>query len=91
MFEYIRRRVDSSDYDVEFEATVLALVDPNRYQYVIYIPELGLEHRYLSERGQLRTGSKLLLKVGSVSPRHGLLTFTVSSKYMGRNNRAAAA
>ena len=89
LFEYIRRSVEKSDDDVEFEGTVLACVDLDRFQYAIYINELGLEHRYLSQQGYLQTGSKLLLKVDSVSPRHGLLTFTLSKKYMGRGASAA--
>lgn len=84
MFEYIRRLVEISENDLEFEATVLACIDPERYQYVIYVNELGLEHRYLSQKGYLQTGSKLLMKVDSVSPRHGLLTFSLSTKYIGR-------
>ena len=91
LFEYIRRRVESCDDDIEFEATVLACVDPDRYQYAIYVHELGLEHRYLSEKGYIQTGSKLMLKVDSVTPRHGLLTFTLSSRYRGRAKTAAAA
>lgn len=90
LFEYIRRRVGKSSSDVEFEGTVLALVDPNRYQYAIFIHELGLEHRYLSETGQLKTGSRLLFKVESVSPRYGLLTFTLASKYTGGRKAAVA-
>jgi exoribonuclease R len=91
LFEYVRRMIEKSSKDVVFDATVLALVDPNRYQYVIFIHELGLEHKYLSETGQLSTGSKLKVKVASVSPRHGLLTFTVSSKSHDRGNYAGAA
>ena len=88
MFEYIRRLMETKDNDLEFEATVLACIDPERFQYAIYINELGLEHRYLSQKGYLQTGSKLLMKVNSVSPRHGLLTFSLSSKYIGRNNNS---
>lgn len=90
LFEYIRRCVENSNIDVEFHATVLALVDPNRYQYAIYVHELGLEHRYLSETGELKIGSILLMKVESVSPRYGLLTFNLSSKYIGGSSRNAA-
>jgi len=91
LFEYIRRRVEESDDDVEFQATVLGCVDPQRFQYAIYVYELGLEHRYLSEKGYLQTGSKLSLKVASVSPIQGLLTFALSSKYIGRSNSNTAA
>lgn len=91
MFEHIRRLTEVEKSDVEFEATVLACVDPQRFQYAIYINELGLEHRYLSQKGYLQTGSKLLVKVDSVSPRHGLLTFSLSSKFMGRGGKIAAA
>ena len=91
LFEYIRRCVDNSDNDIEFEVTILALVDPDRYQYAIYVHELGLEHRYLSQTGELKPGSKLLMKVDSVSPRYGLLTFSLSTKYVGGRRKAAKA
>jgi len=91
LFEYIRRRIENSETEVEFAATVLGCVDPNRYQYAIYVHELGLEHKYLSERGYIQTGDVIWLKVDSVSPRYGLLTFILSSKSSGRSRKSALA
>jgi exoribonuclease R len=79
LFEYIRRMTEKSESEVAFRATVLACVNPSRLQYAVYINELGLEHRYLSQKGQLLTGEIIWLKVASVNPRHGLLTFTLAS------------
>jgi len=79
IFEYLRRRKeeegDGGADPVVFEASVLGCVDPRRFQYAIYVHELGLEYRYLSERGELENGETLWLRVVSTSPRHGLLTF----------------
>ena len=91
LFEYIRRRIHESDTEIAFETTVLACVDPRRGQYAIFVHELGLEHRYLSEQGELALGKKLWLKVANVQPRLGLLTFTLSSKYGGRSAKFAPA
>merc|ERR1712232_684001 len=49
LFEYIRRLVNESDEEVMFESVILGCVNTNRFQYAIYVYELGLEHRYLSE------------------------------------------
>lgn len=85
LFEYIKRQLEESDSEVLYKATVLACVDPRRGQYAIFVHDLGLEHRYLSEQGELSIGSKLWLKVSSVQPRHGILTFTLSSIYGGKS------
>ena len=85
LFEFVRRQVEESDSEIAFETTVLACIDPLRQQYAIFVHELGLEHRYLSEQGELPSGKKLWLKVSNVQPRLGLLTFTLSSKYGGRS------
>jgi len=61
-FEYIRKLVDKSDTEVMFESIVLGCVNRDRFQYAIYVYELGLEHRYLSESGKLEEGRKLWLK-----------------------------
>lgn len=45
-----------------FESIVLGCVNQERLQYAIYVYELGLEHRYLSEAGELEEGRKLWLK-----------------------------
>jgi len=42
-----------------------------------------LEHRYVSETGKLEEGKKLWLKVSSVNPKMGLLTFSLASKSGG--------
>jgi exoribonuclease II len=81
MFEYIRRlqqkKSDSNmtgSNKVIFRAVVLGCIDPERQQYAIYVPELGLEHRYVSPI-RLDPGKKLNLAVDTVFPRTGLLTF----------------
>jgi len=91
LFELIRRQIEESESEIAFETTVLACVDPRRGQFAIYVHELGLEHRYLSEKGDLQIGERLWLKVSSVSPRLGSLTFTLSSKSGGRPSRFARA
>jgi len=91
LFEYIRRNLEESESEVVYQTTVLACVDPSRGQYAIFVHELGLEHRYLSEQGELPVGSKLWLKVSTVQPRLGLLTFTLSSVYGGKSKRFAQA
>jgi len=83
LFEYIRQRVDGSDEEVMFESIVLGCVNRDRFQYAIYVYELGLEHRYLSETGKLDEGKKLWLKVASVNPRMELLTFSLASRSGG--------
>ena len=84
LFEYIRRKIDrSSDEEVMFESVVLGCVNQERFQYAVYVFELGLEHRYLSETGKLEEGKRLWLKVSSVNPRMELLTFSLASKSGG--------
>jgi len=80
IFEYLRRKKESDTTDVVFEALVLGCVDPRRFQYAIYVHELGLEHRYLSEVGSLTIGETIYLKVKSTTPRHGLLTFGLAKR-----------
>ena len=84
LLEYIRRHEKSSHSSGQYEAVVLGCTDPRRLQYAIYIHKLGLEHRYLSEKGQLRIGETLWLTVASVSPRQGLLTFTLGRSSSGK-------
>lgn len=62
LFEYIKRLVDGSEEEIMFESIVLGCVNQERLQYAIYVYELGLEHRYLSEAGELEEGRKLWLK-----------------------------
>jgi len=83
LFEYIRRLVDGADEEVMFESIVLGCVNKERFQYAVYVYELGLEHRYLSETGKLEEGRRLWLKVTSVNPRLELLTFSLSSRSSG--------
>jgi Exoribonuclease R len=85
LFEYVRRQVEECDMEIVYETTVLACIDPRRGQYAIYVHKLGLEHRYVSEQGELKIGEKLWLKVSNVQPRLGLLTFTLSSFYGGKS------
>jgi len=91
LFEFIRRQLEESETEVVYLTTVLAMIDPRRGQYAIFVHELGLEHRYLSEQGELVIGSKLWLKVSTVEPRLGLLTFNLSSVYGGKSKRFAPA
>jgi len=77
MFEYLRRKQELNTEAI-FEGVVLGCVDSKRFQYAIYVHELGLEHRYLSEAGRLNAGETVLLKVASVYPHYGLLTFTMA-------------
>ena len=83
LYEYIRQLVDKSEDEIMFESIVLGCVNSDRYQYAIYVYELGLEHRYLSESGKLEEGKKLWLKVASVNPRMELLTFSLASRSGG--------
>jgi hypothetical protein len=87
LFEYVRRQLEESEVEIVYETTVLACIDPRRGQYAIYVHKLGLEHRYVSEQGELKIGEKLWLKVSTVQPRLGLLTFTLSSLYGGKSLR----
>lgn len=91
MFEYIRRMLAKADGEVSFECIVLGCVDPNRLQYAIYAKEIGLEHRYLSERGSLNVGETIWLKVASVNPRNGLLSLSLASKASGVASQSARA
>ena len=90
LFEYIRRLVDDADEEVMFESIVLGCVNKERFQYAVYIYELGLEHRYLSETGMLEEGRRLWLKVASVNPRLELLTFSLSSRSSGHARQLSA-
>ena len=83
LYEYIRQLVNKSDDEIMFESIVLGCVNSDRYQYAIYVYELGLEHRYLSESGKLEEGRKVWLKVLSVNPRMELLTFSLASRSGG--------
>ncbi|KAL7458873.1 hypothetical protein ACHAWC_010570 [Mediolabrus comicus] len=83
LFEYIRRLVNNTDEEVMFESVVLGCTNKDRFQYAVYIYELGLEHRYLSEIGKLDEGKKLWLKVASVNPKMELLTFSLASRSGG--------
>jgi len=89
IFEYIRRLVSSSQ-DVAFECTVLGCIDAGRSQYAVYVHELGLEHRYLSELGTLDSGQIVWLKVASVNPRMQLMTLTLAQKDHDAAARIAA-
>ena len=79
LYEYIRRMTEKHESEVIFRSTVLACVDPSRLQYAVYIYELGLEHKYLSQKGQLLTGEIVWHKVANANPIQGLLSFTLAS------------
>ncbi len=91
LFEYIRRLIDKSHGEVMFESIVLGCVNKERFQYAIYVYELGLEHRYLSETGKLDEGQKLWLKVTLINPRMELLTFSLASRSGGMHAQPTAA
>jgi hypothetical protein len=75
LFEHVRRQHEINP-DKLYAALVLGCVDPERQQYAIYVEALGLEHRYSNPaKGRLDAGDTLTLKVDSVSPRIGVLTF----------------
>jgi exoribonuclease R len=74
LFEHIRRRKEA-DTGITFKATVLGCVDPEKGQFAIFVEELGLEHRFTSPGGRLEPGTVLPVKVDTVSPRSGLLSF----------------
>jgi len=78
VFEHLDRTLKNNPEEAVFEALVLGCTDPNRLQYAVYVKELALEHRYLSEVGQLLPGMTLKLRVASVSPRMGLLTLGIA-------------
>jgi exoribonuclease-2 len=75
LFEYLSRKIALGD-PPSFNAIVLGCVDPERKQYAVYLPEIGFEHRYLSQKGYLQAGEVVVLKIQSVSARLGLLTLT---------------
>ena len=77
LFEYITRQMEIEP--PVFDAIVLGCVDHERLQYAIYLPSIGFEHKYLSEKGELHAGDRLSLRVSSVMSRTGLLTLTLSN------------
>lgn len=79
LFEHISRVMAEDRDKAVYDALVLGCVDPDRYQYAIYIPELGLEYRYLSQKGPLIAGSRLRLRVQSCFPSTGLMSLTIAS------------
>jgi hypothetical protein len=60
-----------------FKGIVLGCVDPERLLYAAYLPEIGYEHRFVSQKGYLETGEVLLLKVESVNPRMSLMALSL--------------
>jgi exoribonuclease R len=80
LFEYIRRQIqrqESTLSSIQLDGIVLGCVDPDRLQYAIYLPEIGYEHRYVSQKGFLQVGEVLKLEVESIYPRMGLLTLSL--------------
>jgi len=89
LYEHVRRLVEESDDgEVAFECIVLGCVNTDRFQYAVYLYELGLEHRYVSASGKLEDGLKLWLKVESVNPRAELLKLSPASS--AKSNAPAA-
>lgn len=84
LYEYVRTKMKQQrhgDPQLSFDCTVLGCVDESRHQYAIFIHELGLEHRYLSEKGRLAPGERIKLQVLSVNPRHGLMNLALESNF----------
>jgi hypothetical protein len=88
LYEYLRRRrqreVDGMEKSSMITAPslvgiVLGCVDPERRQYAVYLPEIGYEHRYVSQKGFLQVGEVLAFQVESVHPRMGLLTLSLQN------------
>jgi exoribonuclease R len=75
MLEFVRRLKEQNPGKI-FEGLVLGCTNPARRQYAIYVYELGLEWKYISPVGSLQAGNRLKLKVASVLPHNGQLTFT---------------
>lgn len=76
LYEHVRRQREK-DPDRLYSAIVLGCVDPERQLYAVYVESLGLEHRFAAPggRGRLEVGARLQLRVDSVLPRVGTLTF----------------
>jgi len=79
LFEYISRLQNEDPDKAVFDAVVLGCADYERNQYAVYLPELGLEHRYLSQKGSMDPGDKLRLKAASVYPSTGLMSLTLAT------------
>jgi hypothetical protein len=76
LYEYLNRQLQNGTPPI-FEGIVLGCVDPERLQYAVYLPEIGCEHRYLSQKGFLNPGEVLKLQVVSVIPRMNLMTLAL--------------
>jgi hypothetical protein len=76
LYEYLHRQVLNGTSPT-FEGIVLGCIDPERLLYAVYLPEIGYEHRYVSQKGYLNAGEILLLKVESVMPRMSLMTLSL--------------
>lgn len=74
LFEYVRRLKEANP-ETTFNVIILGCVDPERYQFAIYVKELGLEHRYISPAGRMEPGTEFRVRIDSVTPRAGLLSF----------------
>ncbi len=73
MYEYIRRITIGRDGDKKrtFQAVVLGGI--TKGVYAIFIPELGLEHSFRSDRGELQIGERFCCKIMDVDPRRSIL------------------
>ena len=76
LYEYLHRKVLNGTSPT-FEGIVLGCIDPERLLYAVYLPEIGYEHRYVSQKGYLNAGEILRLKVESVMPRMSLMTLSL--------------
>jgi hypothetical protein len=76
LYEYLARQVETEP--PVFDAVVLGCVDKDRQQYAVYLPEIGYEHKYVSEKGELLIGERVKLRISSVISRTGLLGLTLA-------------
>ena len=56
MYEYIKRRLENTREDIGFESVVLGCLETKKLLYVVYLHEIGLETKYVSQKVELELG-----------------------------------
>lgn len=79
LYEYLARQIERGEPPV-FNAIVLGCLDTAKNRYVVYLPEIGCEHKYLSQSGSIPIGRELRLTISSISPKSGLMTLILDSE-----------
>merc|ERR1711862_48380 len=79
MLEYIQQ-LQLQSKNKPLKCIILGCVDYNRYQYSIYILELGYECKYTSEIGILKIGDIIWLNIDYVHPRLLQLRLSLAEK-----------